>query len=44
MEMVERYKVYKARRTKHEALMEERAAKEAKEKRFEKESGGFDWD
>ena len=44
MEMVERCKVYKARRTKHEALMEERAAKEAKEKGFEKESGGFDWD
>lgn len=41
MEMAERYKVNKARRTKHEALMEERAAKEAKEK---ESGGGADWD
>ena len=41
MEMAERYKVNKARRTKHEALMEERAAKEAKEK---ESGGGGDWD
>ena len=44
MEMAERYKVNKARRTKHEALMEERAAKEAKEKGFDEASGGADWD
>ena len=37
-----RYRVNKARRTKHEALLEERAAKEAKEKGTTKES--VDWD
>ena len=41
-EMADRYKVKKARRTKHEALMEERAAKEAAEKGVEKD--GADWD
>ena len=34
----------KARRTKHEALTEERAGQEAKENGFEKESGDADWD
>jgi hypothetical protein len=42
VEMAGRYRVNKARRTKHEALMEERAAKEAAEKGIVKES--VDWD
>jgi hypothetical protein len=42
VEMADRYRVNKARRTKHEALMEERAAREAAEKGVEKE--GADWD
>lgn len=42
VEMAGRYRVNKARRTKHEALMEERAAKEAAEKGNVKES--VDWD
>mmetsp|Transcript_25265 Transcript_25265/g.41004 ORF Transcript_25265/g.41004 Transcript_25265/m.41004 type:complete len:603 (-) Transcript_25265:168-1976(-) len=42
VEMAGRYRVNKARRTKHEALMEERAAKEAAEKGGVKES--VDWD
>ena len=41
-EMANKYRVNKARRTKHEALMEERAAKEAGEKGGKKE--GSDWD
>lgn len=41
-EMGERYRVNKARRTKHEALMEERAAKEALERGNAKES--TEWD
>ena len=42
MEMGDRYRVNKARRTKHEALLEERAAKEAAEKGEVKES--TEWD
>ena len=42
VEMNGRYRVNKARRTKHEAIMEERAAKEAAEKGVVKES--VDWD
>lgn len=42
MEMADRYRVNKARRTKHEALMEERAEKQAAEKGIQKE--GADWD
>lgn len=42
VEMAGRYRVNKARRTKHEALMEERAAKEAAEKGIVKET--VDWD
>ena len=42
MEMADRYKVNKARRTKHEALMDERAAKEAAGMGMEKE--GTEWD
>ncbi|KAL7526074.1 hypothetical protein ACHAXR_003149 [Thalassiosira sp. AJA248-18] len=42
LEMANKYRVNKARRTKHEALMEERAAKEAAEKGTVKES--VDWD
>jgi len=42
VEMAGRYRVNKARRTKHEALMEERAAKEAAEKGIVKDS--VDWD
>jgi hypothetical protein len=42
VEMAGRYRVNKARRTKHEALIEERAAKEAAEKGIVKES--VDWD
>ena len=42
VEMAGRYRVNKARRTKHEALMEERAAREAAEKGIAKES--VDWD
>jgi hypothetical protein len=42
MEMGERYRVNKARRTKHEALMEERAAKEALEKGNAKEISEWD--
>jgi hypothetical protein len=42
VEMSGRYRVNKARRTKHEALMEERAAKEAAEKGVVNES--VDWD
>ncbi|KAL7554774.1 hypothetical protein ACHAWF_018309 [Thalassiosira exigua] len=42
LEMGRRYRLNRARRTKHEALMEERAAKEAAEKGIVKES--VDWD
>lgn len=39
-----RYRVNKARRTKHEALMEERAAKEAKENGITNSKETMDWD
>ena len=43
VEMADKYRLNKARRTKHEALLEERAAKEAMEKGTSKENG-VDWD
>mmetsp|Transcript_31050 Transcript_31050/g.53070 ORF Transcript_31050/g.53070 Transcript_31050/m.53070 type:complete len:587 (+) Transcript_31050:306-2066(+) len=42
VEMANVYRINKARRTKHEALMEERAAREAKEKGVKKDT--VDWD
>ena len=42
LEMANKYRINKARRTKHEALLEERAAKEAAETGMVKESA--DWD